>query len=402
MATDKMYDMAFAFRETKLWDLMSDEHLFAVLLPDGAIGYCSVMGALGEHRALALYVGQAGYLSYRKLRDNYMKQEKDFEYLICQDCLQCSLEDKDMLYDEEVAEVRQYAKAHHIDLNKPYSFPAFLKMKPGKFPWYFETDQENERICFALSAAVVLSRILRKKTKSEIGLLPLNSGRTRIPLLRSDGKRWTLSHTELPPLEREAFPAPVFENEILAARIRNTRKTGLWECGTRRLSVPIKSEQDPVPYYPLIMGIYGEDENVIYPPIMTEDNDAEEMLEKFTELVLSETPPSYIYTSNERCYSLLEDFCKKTGIQLSLEEDLPELEEVLDELYESMNLEDLQDENTIDKLLPAFLEEIPYTDDRTLKGMPPKLVARMQKMADNGELPEEIAERIRRLFPEEI
>ena len=69
MATEKMYDLAFQYKAAKLWKLLYDDEVFAVKLPDGETGYCSVMGMIGQHLALGLYVGDEGYQSYRILLD---------------------------------------------------------------------------------------------------------------------------------------------------------------------------------------------------------------------------------------------------------------------------------------------------------------------------------------------
>ena len=52
MSTEKMFDLAFAYKKSKLWKRLYDSELFAVRLPNGKTGYCSVMGMLGEHNAL--------------------------------------------------------------------------------------------------------------------------------------------------------------------------------------------------------------------------------------------------------------------------------------------------------------------------------------------------------------
>ena len=69
MATERMYELAFQYKGTKLWQQLYDDELFAVQLSDGAIGYCCVMGMIGEHNALALYVGEEGYQSYCAIRN---------------------------------------------------------------------------------------------------------------------------------------------------------------------------------------------------------------------------------------------------------------------------------------------------------------------------------------------
>ena len=106
MYPDKLYQLAFAFRKAKLWKSLYDSELFAVTLPDGEIGYCCVMGAAGEHLALALYVGSSGLDSYRLLQevgDMDVSPLKASEIMLSQDCLQCSFENKDMLTPEELS-----------------------------------------------------------------------------------------------------------------------------------------------------------------------------------------------------------------------------------------------------------------------------------------------------------
>ena len=115
MAREKMYELAFQYKDTKLWQRLYDDEMFAVRLTDGEIGYCSVMGMMGEHLALGLYVGNRGYQSFRLLLDTEFELLDNVEMGILlteQDCLQCSFEKKDMLSDEELLEARKYASLH--------------------------------------------------------------------------------------------------------------------------------------------------------------------------------------------------------------------------------------------------------------------------------------------------
>ena len=63
------YDLAYTFKKSKLWQLIREQQIFAVRLPDGQIGYCLIMGQNGEHMALSLHIGAEGFSSYRRLND---------------------------------------------------------------------------------------------------------------------------------------------------------------------------------------------------------------------------------------------------------------------------------------------------------------------------------------------
>ncbi len=69
MYPDQLYDLALAFRKAKLWKRLYDSEIFAVSLSNGEIGYCCIMGCLGEHFALAVYIGEQGMGSYRRLQE---------------------------------------------------------------------------------------------------------------------------------------------------------------------------------------------------------------------------------------------------------------------------------------------------------------------------------------------
>ena len=156
MFSDKLFELAFIYKKTKLWKMLWDSEIFAVSLPDGEIGYCSIMGAIGEHCALGLYVGEKGLNSFRiVLSGPGMVSELNYhEFLLSQDCLQCAFENRDGLTEEEVEAARDYARRNRIALRGRNAFPHFVKFRPSYMPWFLRDEQDQRRLCAALEAAI--------------------------------------------------------------------------------------------------------------------------------------------------------------------------------------------------------------------------------------------------------
>ena len=401
MATERMYELAFQFKGVKLWQQLYDDEVFAVRLTDGEIGYCSVMGRMGDHFALGLYVGDEGYQSYRLLLDADQESIDDVAMgilLTSQSCLQCSFENKDMLSDEEWEEVRQYAQAHEKPIRGRNAYPQFTKYRPGRFPWHFDSAVDEQRICDALSAAIALKKILRQYSKEELGLYSLRESSEKIPMLAYEGNRWVVKYTKLPS-SAIAYPEPLFTNEVMTARLRQKKKTEIWECGTMRLLTAIQEEghEEKAPYYPLALVYVELGTELVQQPIVTDGEDAAEMMNDFAAQLLDrERLPKTIYCGDDRCFALLKDLCEKTGIQRERTDELEALDEVMQSLLEHM-AEDEDDLSTEDELA-ELVEALTQMSDTELRSAPQEIVNMLYSLAEAGELPDELSKRIKKLF----
>ena len=401
MATEKMYDLAFQYKGTKLWQQFYDDELFAVKLSDGEIGYCCVMGMIGQHNALALYVGDESYQSYQHLRNtdqDRMTEQMIGELATSQNCLQCSFETKDMLSDAELEEVRRYAEAHGKTLRGKNAFPQFTKYSPGRFPWHYDSELDEQRICDALSAAVALKKMLRNYSKEDLGFCSVDEEPKKIPMLALTDGRWIMKYTPLPAAEMR-YPEPVLANDVTAARIKRKAKAGVWECGTLRLPNPVQEEghEDEAPYYPLAL-IFAELENqMVQQPIVTNGEDPDEMLNEFADYLLTlKTVPRTIRCGDDRSYALLKDLCAKTGITPERTDEPEALDDVIEDLLDHMS--ELQDEEIGPDEIEEMFDVLMQMPDSELRQMPQELAEKLYCLAEAGELPEPLEQRIRKLF----
>jgi len=59
---DNLYKTAIKIKDIAPWEWLEEHDLFAVQNPDtNEIGFVSIMGAIGEHYAISVYLGEKGF-----------------------------------------------------------------------------------------------------------------------------------------------------------------------------------------------------------------------------------------------------------------------------------------------------------------------------------------------------
>jgi hypothetical protein len=194
MISDTLYDLAFQFRQTKLWKKLYDSQLFAVRHADGSIGYCCVMGRLGEFLALAVYPGEEGLDTYRQLgRDrSKMRVVESHEIALSQRCAMVAFENKGELRHREKKEVSAYCAARGLTPRGRKAYPQFQQSRPQCLPWYLDDPDDQAHLAEALEAAIEVSNRLMTATPEALGFTEGAPFDRTIPLLekQEDAFRW--------------------------------------------------------------------------------------------------------------------------------------------------------------------------------------------------------------------
>lgn len=226
MALEQLYDLAFQYKKTKLWERIQESQIFAVKLSDGRTGYISVMASNGEYHAMNLYIGKGGFrtLRTRWKAAGFMIFDLDYqEYLLGQDCLQCAFEKKDGMSLEECEEVKAYTRSHGIRLGGKYTYPKFLKLQPYCIPWYLQ-PQEEDCLRQGLAAAVEMARLLDETGPDALHLEEFHGETKEIPMLEQKNGKFILQMTEIPEDEPEIWPVPKRYNDIAMANLKKMKK----------------------------------------------------------------------------------------------------------------------------------------------------------------------------------
>lgn len=403
MTSDKLYELAFRYKKMKLWKVLDEGQLFAIKLSDGRIGYVSVMGAAGEHCALALYPGEEGFSSFRSLsmEDPSAKTSRELrEHVLQQTCLQCSFEGKDQISEEEREEVKQYARGHGIRISGKNAYPHFFKCRPNRLPWHLQNGQDVDNLCTALAAALEIALRLAEQTPQELGMGSVYDDVKEVPLMEYNGSSWEWSRTELPQEKPREFPAPDVINQIALASLKKAKRSGIWECGIIQFPQPVQNGAEEAPFFPSILLVVESSSGYILHVDTVEDYDEnpEGLVNAFVEALLRENiRPIKLKVRDQRTYSFAKALCDKLKIGISIEEDMPALDEAEDDFMERFGPEDGTVGDGLDELM-EIIDQLMQLDERELHKLPPELGALLGMLSMQGILPEELQEKLDRVL----
>lgn len=164
----RLYEAALRFRDLAPWKWMEETDLFGVRPLSGEVGFVSVMGQIGEHFALAVYLGAEGLAGFWAVQD--ADPDEDARIILEVPQLQASYEPRQTLTDVDRRQMRDVGVRVRA---APY--PQFRSIRPGYAPWYLEPS-EVPMLTVALEQAVDVARRLDGDP------LPLRLGsRSRMP-----------------------------------------------------------------------------------------------------------------------------------------------------------------------------------------------------------------------------
>jgi hypothetical protein len=318
-----LYDAALEFKNIESWKWMLDSDIFGIQNPvNDEIGYCCIMGYLGEHFALAVYLGTEGLEAYLKVQRGEITTG-NIEALMIQKCLMASFEDREMLYDED----REIIKRLNLKFRGRKQWPLFRNYQPGYYPWYLNKD-EIQFLTLALKQAIELS--LRFKDDPDILNPPKRKYYlVRIPEKSKDGGiKWKDSWLKPETLERFKSTIPPM-NEIRLQKIKKTikRKSGNWQVDFFFSPTPVR-EFNERPYYPYATLFVDANSGLILHVNMLKP---EEYMTGFTNdfmslMEKSGVKPNEIQVRREEAYDLLKVITERLDIQLKLVKRLETME----------------------------------------------------------------------------
>lgn len=335
MNRNRLYDAAFAFRALKLWDKLADDQIFAIQMKD-QICYISITGMLGEHYSLGVYPGQEGIDSlWRIYQMSAVSESEEMAAFFGRSALICAFVPRDELEPESLAVLSPYLKARGMSIRgKKALWPQILRCRPYREFVYGYGEADAETMTEALEAACWLNGNSGRPIDT---LAHLSEHDQTLPLLRREGDSWKIENLPMPPEPDISYPIGHTFNEMYTARVRKLEKKGSWACKIRLDPVPRDAdgiEEKVLPWMLLTVDL-DTGREIPVQPVRDYETRTEVMLDKMMEAMFRENVcPKAFCVYDERTFSLLEDWSAEMGIALSMEEEIPE---------ELENLEDFAD-----------------------------------------------------------
>lgn len=251
-----LYESALEFKELAPWNWMYDSNIFGVKDPvSGEIGYCCIMGAIGEHYALGLYLGSEGLYGLSSILSGDFSESQD-EAMFILSCLMASFEDRKYLKKQDLQQIKTLG----LKFRGRNEWPLFRNYSPGFFPWYLKSD-EVSFLTVALKQAMNVSL----RFKKDPGLLVHSSvdhHLVRVPDKPGENIIWKDRWLEPSSLKMEDIPVISVEettlNRLIKARLQ---RRGIWEVDFFYVPTVLR-EKEERPYYPYMSLVVDHDSSV--------------------------------------------------------------------------------------------------------------------------------------------
>lgn len=246
----RLYAAAGRVKEMAPWEWMMEDEVFGVRNPErDEIGFVSVMGAGGEHFAVALYQGAGALYDFLALSEAGREGLADrigAESVLEIPQLQASFEDRGRLRKED----RDIIKKLDLKFRGAHSWPMFRNYAPGMFPWFLTSSEAR----FLTTALEQLLDVAPRVRDDEDILFGEGDDDFLVRVPRAENARlvWEDKIMRAPEPElKEATPAPL-DSQLLESLKQLPEVTNLIEIELTMLPMPVR-ENKGRPFFPYML-----------------------------------------------------------------------------------------------------------------------------------------------------
>ena len=320
-----LYKAAIEFKTLECWIWMWSANMFGVQNPvTDEIGYCHVLGYLGDAFGLVVYQGTEGLEGFSKLQSVETPPDS-VETLSYMTTLMASFTDRRAVKKPDL----QIIKKLGLKFRGRNEWPLFRNYRPGYYPWYL-TKEEAQYLTLALQQTIDVA--LRVQEDPDLTTPPnVDLYFVRVPRKKGQSLKWRDEWLKPTPLEpSEVVVEPVDEIRLKKIRKRASRREGIWEIDYFYSSAGIR-EKGERPYFPyLFLWVHSPSTLILTTHLVTPPKPMAEYMAEFSEKFVKlledlQYLPKEVRVQNEDLFKVVEPITSQLGIKLRLAHKLPAL-----------------------------------------------------------------------------
>lgn len=246
-----LYELADALCQLAPWEWIEETRLIGLRHPEsGELAHLSIMGSEAVHRAVAVYLGRDALHRFNLIQDGDLHgislAHDDHMALILESRqLQVSFESRDMLFKEELAEIKRLGRKY-----RGGNWPTFRSFHPGHAPGPV-TEEEVVWLTHAIEQLLVVAPVLRDEGFRDSRTGP-DGHAEFLTRERFDGE-WRTSWSRVDPTLFK-FPTPAPSPELVAMVAAQPHAVEI-DCAFALLPTPVgpRRSQSLFPYLAFCM-----------------------------------------------------------------------------------------------------------------------------------------------------
>jgi hypothetical protein len=330
----RLFEVTLRIRQLAPWEWMNETDIFGVQHPEtGAIGFVSVMGALGEHIAVSLYLGASALAKFMYLQEVPPEVFQEYpEMLLEIPQLQASFEDRGVLDDWD----RQLIRNLSLKFRGRKAWPRFQSFRPGFMPWRLEPDE-------ILFLALALEQLEQVAPRAHEDRSFLRGEDTRTFFLRAchmkEGKtgEWEDRYVRIPPPEFP--PVQIAWDARDVKKLKSTVSQGdIIELDFFQYPGAIgKQDERPQAGY-ILLALHAQSNLIFGVETLQATESIEHMWGQIPGLLLHrlagpEMRPKEIHVQSQRLVNVLQPAFKELGTRIVLKPSLKKLRAAKREMF---------------------------------------------------------------------
>jgi hypothetical protein len=325
----QLFDLAVQTKELQPWRWMEETDVIGIEHPEtGEIGFISVMGAIGEYEAVALYLGAEGLYGFIDLQ-----QDSNPDWVIELAHLQVAFSERKYLEREDLKLIKELS----LKFKAAGAWPMFRSFRVGYLPWLI-TVNEARFLMHALSQAIHVARRVRDEAQPfhPIGRNDQGGYLMRVSSKGPSGLIWEDQVWRIPPLTSE--PIRVIVDAAMLESLKQVPRSKFefeidLTLAPARIGPP---GQRPVAAYMLMIAdrdsgfIFGFELMSAQDSLAAMDSRIPNTVAKL--LSQAQIVPARMTVRSDKLRTVLESLAQRLNIELRYADKLPSIDEAMESM----------------------------------------------------------------------